>query len=277
MKGVTKLVVLSFLPVLLFGQFNKDSIYSYGDLQRILELARKNNDQNTLAEVYIKLGDYEGDIYSEYEKSLEYYQRSLEYFKVKDSGGIHKANHAIARRYIDAGFYTEASGILENLISVYKSDNQVLKLPYVYFDLGRLYKARGDVYKATEYLNKAVVLSQAHKDEIFELKIIFEKIQNFEEQNELDSALYQSFEAFKLSNLIGNRDLIAKSLYHIGHINKLGRNFERAIKYMADCEVIIPFQPYSETRKVCTVNLLKSTHYQEGTERVFCTSKSIRL
>ena len=250
MKGVTKLVVLCFLPVLLFGQFNKDSIYSYGDLQRILELARKNNDQNTLAEVYIKLGDYEGDIYSEYEKSLEYYQRSLEYFKVKkDSDGIHKANHAIARRYIDAGFYTEASGILENLISVYKSDNQVLKLPYVYFDLGRLYKARGDVYKATEYLNKAVVLSQAHKDEIFELKIIFEKIQNFEEQNELDSALYQSFEAFKLSNLIGNRDLIAKSLYHIGHINKLGRNFERAIKYMADCEVIIPFQPYSETRK----------------------------
>lgn len=244
------MLVLSFLPALLFGQFNKDSLYSYGDLQRILEFARKNNDQNTLAEVYIKLGDYEGDIFSKYEKSLEYYQRSLEYFKVKkDSDGIHKANHAIARRYIDAEFYTEASGILENLISIYKSDNQGLQLAYVYFDLGRLYKARGDISKATEYLNKAVVLSKTHKDEIFELKIIFEKIQNYEEQNELDSALYQSFEAFKLSNITGNRDLIAKSLYHIGHINKLGRNFERAIKYMTDCEMIIPFQPYSETRK----------------------------
>ncbi|MBK8054829.1 MAG: sensor histidine kinase [Saprospiraceae bacterium] len=250
MKGVITLLVLSFLPALLFGQFNKDSLYSYGDLQRILEFARKNNDQNTLAEVYIKLGDYEGDIFSKYEKSLEYYQRSLEYFKVKkDSDGIHKANHAIARRYIDAEFYTEASGILENLISIYKSDNQGLQLAYVYFDLGRLYKARGDISKATEYLNKAVVLSKTHKDEIFELKIIFEKIQNYEEQNELDSALYQSFEAFKLSNITGNRDLIAKSLYHIGHINKLGRNFERAIKYMTDCEMIIPFQPYSETRK----------------------------
>lgn len=250
LKGVITLLVLSFLPALLFGQFNKDSLYSYGDLQRILEFARKNNDQNTLAEVYIKLGDYEGDIFSKYEKSLEYYQRSLEYFKVKkDSDGIHKANHAIARRYIDAEFYTEASGILENLISIYKSDNQGLQLAYVYFDLGRLYKARGDISKATEYLNKAVVLSKTHKDEIFELKIIFEKIQNYEEQNELDSALYQSFEAFKLSNITGNRDLIAKSLYHIGHINKLGRNFERAIKYMTDCEMIIPFQPYSETRK----------------------------
>lgn len=243
-------IILFIAPCILLGQFHKDSIYSYSDLQRILEMARVNNDQNILADVYIKLGDYEGDIFSEYEKSLEYYQRALEYFKIKrDSNGIHLANHAIAKRYIDAGFYTEASEILENLVNIYTSQDQFLKLAYVFFDLSNLYKARGDAYKAAEYLNKALALSKKYSDENLGLKIIFEKIENFEEQGELDSALFQSIEAFKLSNELANRDLIAKSLYYIGHINKLGKNYDRALKYMSDCETIIPFQPYSETRK----------------------------
>ena len=83
-------------------------------------MARTNNDQKTLAEVYVKLADYEGDVFAEYEKSFEYYKRALEYFKLnRDSSGILETNHAIAKRYIDAGFYDESIQLLQNLQNVY--------------------------------------------------------------------------------------------------------------------------------------------------------------
>lgn len=231
-------------------QFSKDSSYSYPELQKILELARTNNDQKILADVYIKLADYEGDVFSEYERSFEYYQRALEYFKInRDSAGIYETNHAIAKRYIDAGFNNEAVNILQNLVSVYSTKNEMLKLAYVYFDLNRVYKARSDIEKSNEYLLKAAELNRIFQNKELEVKILFGKIQNYEIEMELDSALADAFEAFSISTEDGDRDLIAQSLFHIGFINKLQANYIRAIKYLSDSESIMPFQPYSVPRK----------------------------
>ncbi|MBL0025580.1 MAG: hypothetical protein IPO98_11560 [Saprospiraceae bacterium] len=234
----------------ILSQFSKDSSYSYPELQKILELARTNNDQKILADVYIKLADYEGDVFSEYERSFEYYQRALEYFKInRDSAGIYETNHAIAKRYIDAGFNNEAVNILQNLVSVYSTKNEMLKLAYVYFDLNRVYKARSDIEKSNEYLLKAAELNRIFQNKELEVKILFGKIQNYEIEMELDSALADAFEAFSISTEDGNRDLIAQSLFHIGFINKLQANYIRAIKYLSDSESIMPFQPYSVPRK----------------------------
>ena len=234
----------------ILSQFSKDSSYSYPELQKILELARTNNDQKILADVYIKLADYEGDVFSEYERSFEYYQRALEYFKInRDSAGIYETNHAIAKRYIDAGFNNEAVNILQNLVSVYSTKNEMLKLAYVYFDLNRVYKARSDIEKSNEYLLKAAELNRIFQNKELEVKILFGKIQNYEIEMELDSALADAFEAFSISTEDGDRDLIAQSLFHIGFINKLQANYIRAIKYLSDSESIMPFQPYSVPRK----------------------------
>ena len=234
----------------ILSQFSKDSSYSYPELQKILELARTNNDQKILADVYIKLADYEGDVFSEYERSFEYYQRALEYFKInRDSAGIYETNHAIAKRYIDAGFNNEAVNILQKLVSVYSTKNEMLKLAYVYFDLNRVYKARSDIEKSNEYLLKAAELNRIFQNKELEVKILFGKIQNYEIEMELDSALADAFEAFSISTEDGDRDLIAQSLFHIGFINKLQANYIRAIKYLSDSESIMPFQPYSVPRK----------------------------
>ncbi len=232
-------------------QFNKDSVYSYAELQKILELARTNNDQKTLADVYIKLAEYEGDVFAEYEKSFEYYRRALEYFKIaRDSNGIYETNHAIARRYIDAGFYNESVTILQNLVTVYSSKNQMLSLAWVYFDLNQAFKARSDIEKSNEYLKKATELNLIFKDTVLGVKLLFDKIQNFEIEMELDSALVNAFQAFTISSEKGDKDMTAKSLYHIGFINKLQKNYPRAIKYLSECESIFPFQPYSGFRKI---------------------------
>jgi signal transduction histidine kinase len=234
----------------IFSQFNADSSYSYVELQKILELARTNNDQRTLAEVYLKLAEYEGKVFAEYEKSFEYYRRALDYFKIiKDSVGINETNHAIANAYIDAGFYNEAITILQELARLYDDKNEMLKLAYIYFDLNRAFKSRGDIENSNIYLRKSAELNNIFRDTVLSANILFDKIENFEAGMELDSAIAAAFTAFTLSSNDDNKEMIARSLYHIGYINKLQKNYARAIKYLSEAESIIPFQPYSEFRK----------------------------
>ncbi len=232
------------------AQFNKDSTYSYQDLNKILELARSNNDQKTLAHIYIKLAEYEGDVFAEYDKSFEYYRRALEYFKInRDSNGVVETNHSIAKRYTDAGFYQEAINLLQNLVVIYSRNNKQSKLANVYFDLNRAYKLKGENELSIEYLKKASELNHVLRDTSLMTKILFDKIQSFELNLDLDSALVTAYTVFNINTLTENQEMISKSLFHIGYINKLLNDYPRAIKYLSKAENIIPYQPYSELRK----------------------------
>ncbi len=236
--------------ITLNAQFNKDSTYAYQDLNKILELARINNDQKTLAEVYIKLADYEGDVFAEYEKSFEYYRRALEYFKVtRDSNGVFETNYSIAKRYTDAGFYEESINLLQNLVIIYTRNKKISKLANVYYDLNRAYKLKGENELSIEYLKKAEDLNKTLKDTVLLTKILFDKIQTFELNFDLDSALTTAFTVFNINTESENQEMVAKSLFHIGYINKLQNDLPKAIKYLSKSENIIPFQPYSELRK----------------------------
>lgn len=235
---------------LTYAQFNRDSTYSYQDLNKLLELARNNNDNKTLAEVYIKLGDYEGDVFAEYEKSLKYYNWALDHFKAtKDIEGINETNHAIARRYTDAGFYTEAIQLLQNLATFYDKNNNLHKLAQVFFDLNQTYKARGDHDLSIQYLAKTMSINKKLNDTTLLIRILFDKISSFENSFELDSALVTAFYAFNISSNFNSRELSAKSLFHIGYINKLKNDFNKSSKYLLKSLNILPYQPFSELRK----------------------------
>jgi len=172
-----------------------DSTNTYSELTKMLDIARSNNDQKTLAQVYLKLGDYEGEYFSDFGKSLDYYQRSLEYFKVlKDDEGVHAVNQAIAKRYIKVGFYNDAEQILKNLEKVYQNDNS--KLYTLYFDLSQLYKEKLEFEWAEDYLNRAEKLSLLNRDTLMFINILFDKIDLEQLSTNLDTALIRSFDAF---------------------------------------------------------------------------------
>jgi len=44
---------------------------------------------------------------------------------------------------------------------------------------------------------------------------------------------------------------MSRSLYHIGYINFLQNDFEKADKYIKKCLELLPIKPYSELRKLC--------------------------
>lgn len=243
------LALWCLVPAVLCAQLIRDSTYSYQDLNRILELARSNNDQKTLAETYVKLADYEGDVFGAYDKSIEYYRRALEYFKVtKDTAGINGTNQLLAKRYTHAGFYNEAIVILQSLTTAYSHSRK--KLAGVYFDLNLAYKARGDADLSLQYLKKSEELNSVLRDTALMTKILFEKIQSFAAGFDLDSALVAAFRAFDISARSGDEEAIARSLFYIGHINRRQNDVGKAVKYLGKSEAILPYQPYNELRKL---------------------------
>ncbi len=203
-----------------------------------------------MAEVYLKLGDYEGDLFAEYEKSLKYYNWALDHFKAtKDSIGISETNQSIARRYKDAGLYNESIQILLTLAQIYQQKNKLKKLAKVYFDLNQTFKAQGDHDSSIEYLKKALDVNHILKDTSLQILILFDKIQSYEVNLELDSALVTAYRVFDISTFLNDREIAAKSLFHIGYINKLKQDYPKALKYLNKAKEILPFQPFSELRK----------------------------
>jgi len=203
-----------------------------------------------MAEVYLKLGDYEGDLFAEYEKSLKYYNWALDHFKAtKDSIGISETNQSIARRYKDAGLYNESIQILLTLAQIYQQKNKLKKLAKVYFDLNQTFKAQGDHDSSIEYLKKALDVNHILKDTNLQILILFDKIQSYEVNMELDSALVTAYRVFDISTFLNDREIAAKSLFHIGYINKLKQDYPKALKYLNKAKEILPFQPFSELRK----------------------------
>lgn len=241
-----------FLTTVTSGQFNKDKHYTYQELNQLLELARSNNDNETLSEVYIKLGDYEGDVFAEYDKSLRYYNYALEHFKVaKNEDGIQRANHAIANRYRDAGFYREAVQILLKLAPVYENENKTRQLAKAWFDLSLAYKGLNEHAIAIEYLDKAIQLNQQQlNDTLLTIQILFNKILSFEQSFELDSALQTATQIFDLSSSMTQEEYAARSLFHVGYVNKLYKDYPKAEKYLNKSLEILPYSPYSDLRKL---------------------------
>jgi signal transduction histidine kinase len=230
-------------------KFVADSSYSYPDLTRHLEQARLSKDQSTLAAIYRQMADYEGNVLTNYEKSIEFYRRSYEYYKVLgNTMELNKINLAISDIYVDAGLPTDAIDILQKLLT-YNTTDQGFQAKVCYI-LNRAHKSRGDLEIAGNYLRKAQIYLTDVDDPKLKAQIIFDKIQNFELAYELDSALVAAFEAFKINTELNELENVAKSLFHIGYINKQQKDYAKAIKYLLKSEEIAPKQAYSNTRKM---------------------------
>lgn len=215
----------------------------------MLNDARKNKDQKLLAVIYSRMAEYEGTVLADYEKSIEYFRRAYEYYKLtNNTTQLNETNLSIANIYIEAGLYTDAIEILNKLVAPFEKNKA--KLASVYYGLNKAYKGRGDYEVSIEYLRLANVINQTIKDQDLTTKILFDKINTFELSYELDSALVAAYEAFNLNAANNNYGDVAKSLFHIGYINKLKKDYSKSLKYLAKSESILPMEPYSNMRKM---------------------------
>jgi len=249
-KQILIVIIALCLSTSLSAQYVKDSIYNYNQLNQLLEMARSNKDQKQLAGIYLALANYESDYFGDYGKSFEYYKRALEYSKILgDRSGMEDINFAIAKRYRDSGLYSEAIELLQDLILKASLKNDTTKLIKLYYQTNKVYKAKGDGDNAIKNLNKAISLNITVKDSVMLINILFDKIEAFELNYELDSALIAAFKVLKIVTDTKNHELASKSLYHIGYINLLLADAPKAIKYFHKSEYLTYYQPYNEQRK----------------------------
>ncbi len=261
MKNIYLHILLLFVWLPCLSQVNIDSSYSLVQLEDFLEQARENQSHQELADTYFLLADYEESINSDFQKSFEYYTRSLDYYKIGNNiEQIHKIKKRIAERYLISDLYTEAINIYEELLNYYRGDEHLRERTYLFSDLSKVYRKQGDLEKEYFYLNKSLELNKVLQDTLLEVEFLFDKIQNYETLSELDSAIVLSFTAFRLSKQIEHRENISLSLFHIADLNRKKRRFKRAIKYFKQSENYLSSKPYNESRLNLYRELSKCYH-----------------
>ena len=253
MKYVLNILFVLLTPILGLGQISIDSSYTYKELNKMLSSARKGdvfNNKQDLAAVYYLLGKYEDNNFNNSGQAFEYYTRSKEYYEITgDVAMVHNLELLIAERYSAAGMYQEAIELYNNALVYYTEKEDLYQITHIQNKLSKVYSSQGDAEMGLTYLNKAIKLNDQLKDTVLYIEFLFNKINAYSQLNELDSALIVSFKAFKLSDKINHAESISESLFHIGHLNKLKSDYNKAIKYLLKSEEMASDRPYSERRK----------------------------
>ncbi len=214
-----------------------------------LENARKTNNHHELAEVYFMLGELRQRDGKDPGESLDYYLRSLDYFKLlSDEDRIHQIKRVIARRYHEAELYEESETIYDELILYYAGNGDRKMLMYCHADLSDLYRTRGDLDKEYSHLHKAIALNNKVKDSSLMISYLLKSVDKYSRLSEVDSALISARMAFGLANDLNRYDDMSKALYHIGMLNHGLKKNDLAIKYLTDSEDLLIYRPYDSFR-----------------------------
>ncbi|MBK9150074.1 MAG: sensor histidine kinase [Saprospiraceae bacterium] len=245
-----RISVLLFWCHAAWAQFNIDSTYTYDELNKILELARENKDQETLGKAYYKLAEFESEKLFNNDKGLEYYNRALQYFKIAgDSSHIYKTYLAIADGYITAGLLDEAQNLLQKSMTYYQRKNDNVNLLRTNYIFSKLFKSSGEFEKSLKYLHKTLELSDNLQDSSLLSDALFDKIEAYIRINQQDSALTTAYKVFKTFSTYGMIPEVSRALFYIGNINRKQGRCDIAIKYLKSAEQFLAAIPYSETRR----------------------------
>ena len=183
--------------------------------------------------------------------AFDYYIRAKQYY-IRDKENQSKnalVDRIIARRYYKSGFYQESLEIYDKLLAFYTDKNDESQQARILFEISNVYGKKGDPELSLNFLNKSIALNKQLKDTSLLIDYTLNRVDRYANLNEPDSALISAAEAFKLASKIGNRDLLTKSLYYIGKVNLQRNDLEKAIRYLANSEILMPNYPYSEDRR----------------------------
>ena len=236
----------------------------YPQLLELLEDARKNNDHEALADIYYRLACYEEEELGEKPKSFEHFTRSAEYYKlIGDTDNYNKVQWRIANHLSNEQNYEVSIPIYQELADYYQESNDIPKLNSVYIDLSKIYANQFETDLQNEVLEKILKINEDLNDTLVTIEVYLQQIEQHYNERRIDLALETAFNAFNLSNEMGSRPLIAKSLYHVGYANLLLDDTEKALKYLGKSLEYESFQP-NDKHRLKVLNNLSSAYAIAG-------------
>jgi len=228
-----------------------DSIVSTTDkYKKSLELARKKNDYQVLADVYYKYGVYELNQNQEQGKSFDYLTNSLEYYELlNDTAGVYKSKFQLARHFLENEMYSDALAEFLSIRQYYSNDiRNVQKSAETELKLFEVYIEKLNIDAAKESLDNARIFLDGIENDSLERQYLIEKIQYHKLVRELDIALTLANQCVENSKILESEEGLSICLANRGDV-RLAQ--EKHIPAIYDYKRSLPYvnsKPYSRRR-----------------------------
>ncbi len=169
---------------------------------------------------------FQGD----YERSLEYFTRSLEIWEnLGDSQGIASALNDIGNVHADRGDYEKALECYEKRVEICKSIGDEKGVAVSINNIGTVYRDRGDYKKALVLIREALSMHERTADWFNVSRTLGNCGEIHWRLGERDSALEYCKKAIDVSEKIDNMGTIACTLIIIGNLHSDSMDWEEAL------------------------------------------------
>lgn len=210
-------------------------VYSYyNELSRsqkyfheAFKLAKQSNNTELLYTLYAAIGiNY--NFMKEYEKSLEYLNKSLVYLDKYDDNNKISLLISIGQAYSNIGNFNESEKYLYKALEISKKINS--KIADVYIVLGDSYLRKKDFPKSIEFYDKTIK-SGVSKESRYYISALDGLFQNNLELKNYDEAFKQALVIDSLAGKLMDYDVQINTLLSLSELSDYEGNYKSALHY----------------------------------------------
>lgn len=222
-------------------------------LQKAKEIGNKKGEATTLSNLsrlYIDLGYYK--------KAIPIIQASLKFAEVtndfESTGECHKT---IARIAIFQDRYQLAIKHLLMSLDMYPSGAYLDHEIYTLNEIASVYRAKGNLEKATEYLQNALsIVEKQPGDYLNKISILLNWGSLNQDSGEIEVALKKFEQAYSLAVQIDNKTSQAICLNNIGDLYKDQYNYNLALQYFQNALTLLSADKDKKTESTIVANIV---------------------
>lgn len=245
--------ILIFIILLSCNEVWSQRILKQNDSEEILKQrldeARIKKDYPQIAKSYYKLGEYYQYRKNDLEKAFHNYLIARQYFvRISDFDYIKYIDEFVADRNISLGFFEEGLSLYEELVSYYIAKGDSASVAIMYHKCSKAAKQRGDIEAQINYQNKLTSYKSSAGTGLI-LSMMIDKIENYIQLKERDSALITAIETAKIASRTNNNQALSKVFYFIGILNFKAGDQEKTLKYLEKSLELIPQTLYNQDKK----------------------------
>ena len=205
--------ILIFIILLSCNEVWSQRILKQNDSEEILKQrlddARIKKDYPQIAKSYYKLGEYYQYRKNDLEKAFHNYLIARQYFvRISDFDYIKYIDEFVADRNISLGFFEEGLSLYEELVSYYIAKGDSASVAIMYHKCSKAAKQRGDIEAQINYQNKLTSYKSSAGTGLI-LSMMIDKIENYIQLKERDSALITAIETAKIASRSNNNQALS--------------------------------------------------------------------
>lgn len=227
------LLLLLLCSGMLSAQISLDSTYSYGGLQALLKDGQQKRDFRQQAMAYFLMGQYEETQTHNTPKAFEYITKCVDLCKItNDSATLFRAKLSLANYYVETDLKDEAIRLLTEAKDYYERKNNLRLMTRALARLSEVYRMLGEYEKEQSFLDQCLNFNKYLRDTLLEISFLFNKVYNYEHQQQLDKAIALSYHTLELSKIIHQQRFIGQSQFNIGRLSQLKGDYPAAIEFL---------------------------------------------